>query len=210
MRTEGERLNSCYKLLFDHTFFVVHSEHTDADNSNINFLGEVTVKSEEEVTISPPGLGATLTVPAGAVPPDADTPANVTLKTCVPAPSFTYPEGYAPVSGVYHVSATSNFIKNVDLTFEHFAMVSTEEQAKEIFLMRAKSSPTIRDGKREFVFSRVEDEDGNFAVGEGHCIVSTRKSGFVSAGAQQNSKLSKFRVLCFIHIYHSFLHHMHV
>ena len=156
------------------------------------------MKSEEAVTISPPGLGATLTVPAGAVPSDADTPANVTLKTCVLSPSFTYPEGYAPVSGVYHISATSNFIKNVDLTFEHFAKVNTEEQAKEVFLMRAKSSPTIRDGKREFVFNLVEDEDGTFAVGEGHCIVSTRMSGFVSAGAQQNSELSKVHDTCLI------------
>ena len=118
----------------------------------MKFIGvphEIPVPSEEPVTISPAGLGVTLTVPPGAIPSDPDKPANVTLKACLPSPSFTYPVGAFPVSAVYHLAADCNFKKKVEMTFEHFAKIESEEQAGAVTLFKADSSPKITDGKRE-------------------------------------------------------------
>ena len=155
---------------------------------------EIPVPSEEPVTISPAGLGVTLTVPPGAVPSDPDKLANVTLKACLPSPSFTYPEGVSPISAVYHLSADSNFEKKVEMTFEHFAEIVNEEQAHDVILFKAESSPIVTDGKREFTFSPVEGTGSDFAVGEGHCTVSTKQCGFMTAGTLQNSNIRRLPV----------------
>ena len=172
--------------------FSVPYHHYDDKFPGVRFLGvpqEVSVQSKEAVTVSPPGLGASLTVPEGALQSDSGVPANLTLKTCLPTPSFTFPEGYTPFSAVYHLSAISSLKKEVHLTFEHFARVDNEEEANEIVVFRAKSSPTVgTNGRSTFVFSIA---NGDSAIGEGHCTVSTKQSGFVSAGALRSSGLCK-------------------
>ena len=151
---------------------------------------EIPPKQKKPVTISPAGLAVTLTVPPGTIPFHPNKPAIVALKTCVSAPLFTYPEGCTPLSAVYHVSATSCFKKEVELTFEHFAKLETEGHNKKVIVLRAKSSPTVVDGKKKFIFERVDADD--FAVGEGHCKISTTEFGFICAGASQTDDLRKF------------------
>ena len=169
------------------------SHHTfEPEFPGVHFLGkpqEVAVQPEQPVTISPPGVGATLSIPAGALQSAPDTPANVTLRTCLPTSSFTYPEGCTPLSAVYHLSADSDFEKKVDLTFEHHAKVENEEEAKEVVLFQAKSSPMVADGEVTFEFTAVED--GDFAVGEGHCTVSTQQFGFMCVGVRKNANIRK-------------------
>ena len=178
--------------------FSVPYHHYDDKFPGVRFLGvpqEVSVRSEEAVTVSPPGLGASLTVPAGAIQSDSGVP---TLKTCLPTPSFTFPEGYTPFSALYHLSASLSLKKEVHLTFEHFARVENEEEANEIVMFTAKSSPTVgANGQSTFVFSIF---NGDFAVGEGHCTVSTKQSGFVSAGALLTSGLRESYTVMHLYI----------
>ena len=181
--------------------FSVPYHHYDDKFPGVCFLGvpqEVSVQSKEAVTVSPPGLGASLTVPAGAIQSDSGVPANVTLKTCLPTPSFTFPEGYTPLSALYHLSANLSLKKEVHLTFEHFAGVENEEEANEIVMFTAKSSPTVgANGQSTFEFSIA---NGDFAVGEGHCTVSTKQSGFMSAGALLTSGLRESYTVMHLYI----------
>ena len=117
----------------------------------------------EPVTIAPPGLGVSLKIPPDTVQPDADKPVHVAIQACVFGSTFTYPEGCTPLSAVYHVSADSCFEKDVELTFEHFAKLETEKQARAMTIFRAKAVPTMKDGKAEFIFCPFEG--GKFAVG---------------------------------------------
>ena len=143
----------------------------------------------EPVIIAPPGLGVSLKIPPGAIRPDADKPVNVAIQACLSGSTFIYPEGYTPVSAVYHVSADSHFEKEVELTFEHFAELETEKQASAMTIFRAESVPTMKDGKAEFIFSPVEG--GKFAVGETQCTFSTQEFSLVSAGTEQTAETRK-------------------
>ena len=143
----------------------------------------------EPVTIAPPGLGVFLKIPPGAVRPDADKPVNVAIQACLFGSTFIYPEGYTPLSAVYHVSADSRFEKDVELTFEHFAELETEKQVSTMTIFRAKSLPTMRDGKAEFIFSPVEG--GKFAVGETQCTFSTQEFSKFCAGTKETVEIRK-------------------
>ena len=172
--------------------FSVPHRLSNAEFPDVKFVGvphKIPVLSEETVTISPAGLGVTLTVPPGAVPSE---PANVSLKACLPSPSFTYPEGVYPVSAVYHIDADSNFKKKVEMKFEHFVKIENKEQACAVMLLKAESSPEVTDGKRELTFSPVEGLGSDFVVGERHCTVLTQQCGFMTAGALQISDIRKF------------------
>lgn len=145
-----------------------------------------TVLPEEAVTLSPLEQSVSLTIPPRTFLPDPDTPATVTLKSCLPTHSFKYPEGYGPVSTIHNASANKNFEKSVHLKFEHFAKADNEERAKEIILFHAKSVPFVTNGRKEYVFQPIEECDANVVVQKHHCTVSSRLSGFIGAGTLQN------------------------
>ena len=147
---------------------------------------EVPVQSEP-VTIAPPGLGVSLKVPPGAVPPDADKPVNVTVQACLSGSTFKYPEGCTPLSAVYHISADSRFEEEVELTFEHFAELETEMDTSTMTFFRAESIPTVSEGGQEFIFTPMEG--GKFAVGGSHCTLSTKTFSLMSAGTRQSSEI---------------------
>ena len=172
--------------------------HFDDAFPGVCFLGkplEIPVQSEP-VTISPPGLGISLKIPFGAVRPDADKPVNVTIQACLPGPNFKYPEGCTALSAVYHISADLSFEKEVELTLEHFAELETEKELSEMTFFKAKSVPTVMDGREEYIFSPVEG--GRFAVGESHCTLSTQGFSLISAGTKESSGISKNNMLDFI------------
>ena len=100
----------------------------------------------EPFIIDPLGLGVSLKIPPGAVRPDTGKPFNVTVQACLSGSSFKYPEGYTPLSAVYHISADSPLEKEVELEFEHFANLTTEKQAEQMTIFRAESI-TTDDGK---------------------------------------------------------------
>ena len=131
-----------------------------------------------------------LKIPPGAVRPNADKPVTVTLQACLSGLTFKYPEGCTPLSAVYRVSADAPFEKEVALTFEHFAELETEEQASEMSFFKAKSFPTVMDGREVFIFSPVEG--GRFAVGGRHCTLSTQSFSLVGVGAKKGSPIRKF------------------
>ena len=144
----------------------------------------------EPVTISPPGLGVSLKIPADAVPPDANKPVSVTIQACLSGPNFKYPEGCSPLSAVYYISADLPFEKKVELTFEHFAELETEKQLSEMTFFKANSVPTVTNGRKEYIFSPTEG--GRFGVGGSHCTLLTQGFSLVSAGTKENSDIRKF------------------
>ena len=141
------------------------------------------------VTIAPPGLGVSLKIPPGAVRPDAGQPVNVTVQACLSGSTFKYPEGCTPLSAVYHISASSFFKKEVELTFEHFAELETEKETSEMTFFRAEAVPVMKDGREEFVFTPIEG--GRFEVGGNMCTLSTQSFSLVSAGTKETSKIRK-------------------
>lgn len=151
-------------------------------------VAEEVLKSEEPITLSPLGHGITLTIPAGTIRSDPDTPAIVTLKTLLPTPAFTYPEGYTPVSAVYNVSAPSSFEERVNLKFEHFANVDNEEHAKKVVVFSAKS---LSNNAKECIFRPLENVDANITVGKHHCTVASPLPVFMSAGTLETSDVCK-------------------
>ena len=167
-------------------------------------MSQVVPVVSKPVTIAPPGLGLSLKVPPGAVRPDADKPVNVIVQACLSGSTFKYPEGCTPLSAVYHISASSFFEKEVELTFEHFAELETEKEASEMTFFRAEAIPTVTDGGEEFIFSKIDG--GKFAVGGSHCTLSTQTFCLISAGTKGPSEIRKpfcydgFRSL-FIHIH---------
>ena len=95
---------------------------------------------------------------------------------------------------MYHISTDSPFEKKVELTLEHFAELETEKQASEMTFFKAKSVPTVTDGREEFIFSPIEG--GRFAVGDSHCTLSTEGFSLVSAGTKGISEIRKNNVIC--------------
>ena len=172
----------------------VYSHHQYDDNSpGVSFLGdplEYAVQSEP-VTISPPGLGISMTIPQDAVPPEEQV--NVTIRQCL-AGSFQYPEGFEPLSAIYHipVSDDSSFQKDVEVEFEHFGQLETEEQASKMTFFDAKSSPVVVGGRNVFKFSPVKG--GRFAVGGSHCTYSSKHFGFLCAGTEKSSETRELHV----------------
>ena len=183
-----------YPISITGSLFSVYSHHQCDDNyPGVRFLGdplEYAVQSEP-VTISPPGLGISMTIPQDAVPPEEQV--NVTVRPCL-AGSFQYPEGYEPLSAIYHihVSDDSSFQKDVEVEFEHFGQLETEEQASKMTFFIAESSPVVVDGRDVFKFSPVKG--GNFAVGGSHCTYSSKHFCFVCVGTETISETRELHI----------------
>ena len=164
--------------------------HVDDEYPDVCLLAksvEFTVNPEQKpVTISPPGHGVSLKIPQDAV--QSDKPVNVAFKTCLSG-SFKYPEGYAPLSSVYHISTDTPFENDVEVSIEHFANIETEEQAKDMTFFIAQ--PLDRNEEIQFVAM----EGGNFEVGKEKCTLSTQNFGFLSAGTKQTSEIRKMLFL---------------
>ena len=145
------------------------------------------------VTISPPGLGISMNIPPDAVPPEKCV--NITLRPCFTG-SFQYPEGYEPLSAVYHISANLPFQKNIEIVLEHFGELETEEQASKMTFFSAKSSP-VRDDGGLFQFNEIEG--GIFVVGEHHGTYSSEHiCCFLSAGTDKSIGTSELLVFIYI------------
>ena len=162
-------------------------QHTSGEYPGVSFLGkpvEFTVRPEQKsVTISPPGHGVSMKIPQDAVHPDK--PVNVSFKVCLSG-SFKYPEGYRPLSSVYHISTDTPFEKDIELSMEHFADIEMEKQAKDMTIFTGRHL-----GGNEVAFTPMGG--GRFEAGKETCTISTRKLSFMSAGAKQTSKIRKLQ-----------------
>ena len=155
--------------------------HLYCDNKfpGVCFLGKPLkyVVSSKQVTISPPDLGITLDIPSGAVPPGEYI--TVTIRPCLFG-SFQYPEGYEPLSAVYHISTNTHLKKKGKLTLEHYGDVQTKQQADNMTFFSAKSSPVRVDGKEVYQFGMVKG--GEFQTGDKCGTISLQHFCFVAEG----------------------------
>ena len=136
----------------------------------------------DPITISPPGHGVTLKIPPNAAVRSSDKPVNVSLQTCLSSSLF---EGCTPFSAIYHTSSDTPFDKDMELTFEHFADLKTNQQANMMRFFRAESK-----GERRYIFTPMEG--GEFKVGSHSCTISIRQFSFVCAGSEPSSQIGKF------------------
>ena len=159
--------------------------HFDESFPNICFLGEPLKFSlqREPREICLPGLNASLKIPMNAVPPDKTV--NVTFGACLSG-AFKYPEGYEPLSSVYLISVDSSFEKEVELMFEHFAEIETNEQAISLKCFSAKSS--LADGEKVYKFHQMKG--AKLAVGKTRCKLMTQHFCHIVVAAERE-KLSK-------------------
>ena len=184
-------------MCFITTFFSFYSvKHFDEEYPDMCLLEkpvQFTVNpGQKPVTISPPGHGVSLKIPQDAV--QLDKPVNVAFKTCMSG-RFKYPEGYDPLSPVYHITTDTPFKSNVELSIEHFANIETEEQAKQMTFFVAR--PLEKD--EEIQFSPIEG--GKFVAGKESCTLSTQSFSFFSAGIKQIFQMRKMLFpgsVCFI------------
>ena len=156
----------------------------DTQFPDVCFLGkpqekEVAAQSEP-VSISPPGLGITLKIPPNAV----KEPVKVSVRACLSSSAFQYPEGWTPLSAMYHISSDSAFDKPFELKFEHFADLKTDAQVSDMTFFSAKSH-----GKGKYAFTPMEG--GVFKVNDHRCTISTKQVGFFCAGSRQQSEICK-------------------
>ena len=145
----------------------------------VSFLGEPLeyVLSSKQVTISPPNLGVTLDIPSDAVPPGEHV--TVTIQPCFSG-AFIYPEGYEPLSAVYHISTNTALKKKGQLTLEHFGNLQTKEQTDNMYFFTAKSPPVTVDGGKVYQFGMVKG--GEFRMGENYGAISLEHFCLVSIG----------------------------
>ena len=142
---------------------------------------------QKTVTISPSGQGVSLKIPQNAQP---DKPVNITFKTCLSG-SFKYPEGYDPLSSVYHISTSTSFNGDTELSIEHFGNIETKKQAKGMTFLFAPH----HGGSDDINFTPVKG--GKFEVGKETGTLSTQNfGGYWSAGTNQASEI---RTIQFLH-----------
>ena len=145
----------------------------------VSFLGEPLeyLLSSKQVTISPPNLGVTLSIPSDAVPRGEHV--TVTIRPCLSG-AFQYPEGYEPLSAVYYISTNTGLKKKGQLTLEHFGHLQTKEQADSMTFFTANSPPVVVDGKKVYQFGMVKG--GEFRTGENYGTISLEHFCLVSIG----------------------------
>ena len=179
----------CYYNI-NYTFTIGPYHHFDDRFPGVCFLGKPHIKEvpvqPEPFIIDPWGLGVSLKIPPGAVRPDADKPVNAIVQACLSGSNFKYPEGYIPLSSVYHISVDSPLEKEVELEFDHFANLTTEKQAEEMTIFKAES--TMTDGGK-FIFAPMEG--GKFAARGNQCTLTTKNFSFVCAGAKETTNIRK-------------------
>ena len=145
--------------------------------------------SSDQVTISPPDLGVTLDIPSHAVPPGEHV--TVTIQPCLSGP-FQYPEGYEPLSAVYHISINTCLKKKGQLTVEHFGDLQTKEQTDNMTFFCAKSPPVMVDGKKVYKFGLVKG--GEFGIGKNDGTILLKHFCFTAAGTRRSSAMRELLI----------------
>ena len=160
--------------------------HYDDLFPGVCFLGEPLeyLLSSKQVTISPPNLGVTLSIPSDAVPRGEHV--TVTIRPCLSGP-FQYPEGYEPLSAVYHISTNTSLKKKGQLTLEHFGDLQTKKEADNMTFFSVKS-PVMVDGKKVYQFGVVKG--GKFRVGENYGAISLEHFCFVVEGIHSRNEVT--------------------
>ena len=143
------------------------------------------VVSSKQVTISPPDLGVTLNIPSDAVPRGERV--TVTIRPCLFGP-FQYPEGYEPLSAVYHISINTALKKKGQLTLEHFGHLQTKQQADSMTFFTANSPPVVVDGKEVYQFDVVKG--GEFEMGKYCGTIFLEHLCFVAEGMKTEDEVA--------------------
>ncbi len=121
------------------------------DASGVESVGSVTytVSGGKSSVFAWQGHGITLTIPAGAVPPN--TPPTKLQITASVAGQFKFPEGCELVSGVYCVSFPVEFAKPVALDIQHCLQLTSVHECSLLSFAVAKDTQTGPPYKFELV-----------------------------------------------------------
>ena len=119
--------------------------------------------------------GITLTIPPDTIPQSKQA---VLRAQCCLGP-FVPPEGFKLASPVYHVTASRELQKEVEVSVPHFADLQSEDDCRSITFARAPSVPTYnQEGKPEYHFKPLNGgvfrpKETNAVLRLKHCSVLT-------------------------------------
>lgn len=116
-----------------------------------------------------PDLGVKMVVPPNAVPEGEVV--NITIWPCLNGP-FVLPKGYELTSPVYLITPAFPFEKDVELTLQHFASLTTTDDCDHMTFVSASSSPTFRQSHPEYNFRAVKE--GKFQMNSSSATISLR------------------------------------
>ena len=146
--------------------------------------------------ISSSELGVSLVIPPKAVPPGKTV--TVRIWPCLSGP-FISPDGYEFTSPVYLISPVFTFEKEVQLSLQHFASLTSDSECDRMVFMSASTSPSFRESNPEYhfhVFKRghfTKDSSTATLSLKHFCQLATgrkrrREDGEAQAGSPKKSK----------------------
>ena len=142
--------------------------------------------------------GITLTIPPDTIPEGKQ--AVLRAQYCLGP--FVPPQGFKLASPVYHVTASHEFRKEVEVVVPHFADLQSEEDCRGMTFARAPSVPTYNQkGKPEYHFKPLKGGPGVFMQEDTNAVLQLKHCSLLGIfGWDNSSKAKKLLVftLCII------------
>ena len=126
-----------------------------------------------------PGYGFYIEVSEGTLPPGVT--ASVGVKIILKG-QFKLPEESRLISAVYWISSSEMFLKEVAVSIQHCAVISSEEQLSKCKFIIAKCS-------QEVLPYRFKKKDGLFNVYMQYATIKLKQFSLVGATGPEDTKL---------------------
>ena len=127
-------------------------------------------------------LGVTVNVPSGAVA--AGETMNLTVRPCISG-QFILPEGYKPASPVYLITASTDFLQDVQVSIEHFADLQSIKDCDNMAFLFANITPVDGSNGPEYRFEEIPAEKYTFKEGQTVGTVAQRHFAFMMVAKRQ-------------------------
>ena len=129
-------------------------------------------------------LGVTIKIPPGAVA--AGEAVDLTVRPCLNG-QFILPEGYKPASPVYLITASTDFLQDVQVSIEHFADLRSKSDCDDdnIVFLSASTTPVYGTNGPRYQFVRIPSEKYIFRDGQSVGTVALRHFCFITVAIGQ-------------------------
>ena len=134
-------------------------------------------------------LGVTINVPSGAVA--AGEEVDLTVRPCLNG-QFILPEGYKPASPVYLIRGSTNFLEDVQVSIEHYAVLESERDCNNMAFLFASTTPVNGSNGPEYRFEEIPAEKFVFKKGQTVGTVAQRHFAFIMVAKKQGKCQANF------------------
>ena len=129
-------------------------------------------------------LGVTVNVPSGAVA--AGKAVDLTVRPCLNG-QFILPEGYKPASPVYLITASTDFLQDVQVSIEHFADLQSKRDCDNMAFLFANTTPVDGPNGPEYRFEECPADKFIFKEGQTVGTVAQRHFAFTMVAKRQGA-----------------------